>query len=74
MSEVHNGENIFRKFFVQVAKESYARVIVPEFWYLLASRDVIKEVKWVKENVVKEILDRRQRGETVYYETKRGII
>ena len=74
MSEVRNGENLFRKFFVQVPKECYACVIVPEFWYPLKTKDVIKTVKWVTEKEVKEILARRQRGETVYYETKRGII
>ena len=74
MSEVRNGENLFRKFFVQVTKEWYACVIVPEFWYLVKTQDEIKDVKCVSEKEVKEILARRQRGETVYSETKRGII
>ena len=67
MSEVHNGETIRRKFFIEVSKESYAGVIVPEFWESLASSG---SVKWVKEHEVKEILDRRERGETIHYETK----
>ena len=62
-SEVPYGKNIYRKYFLQVSKENYARVIAPEFWQLLAS---VGSVNWVKEHDIKEVLSRRERGETSY--------
>ena len=71
---VHIGDALFRKFYIEVNKEYYSKVITSEFWSLLSPNEDFERVDIVTEKEVEEAVHRRVTGETEFYQDKRGFI
>ena len=71
---VHIGDALFRKFYIEVNKEYYSKVITREFWSLLSPNEDFERVDIVTEKEVEEAVHRRDTRETEFYQDKRGFI
>ena len=64
---VHIGDALFRKFYIEVNKEYYSKVITREFWSLLSPNEDFERVDIVTEKEVEEAVPRRDTGEKLNF-------